>query len=148
MTSDKKMYYKNLLVRKDTKGRYVVSGGKKKRLPKGARATSKKTVKKASPAKRKPKPKGYYSKKYIKSPLRKKVYSTPKDKRKSKKEIGKRLSARAVYNEHGNKAVGKTYNVLQPSGEYVTKYLRLRKNGSPYFTTKFGHTHFGKMCFG
>ena len=148
MTSDKKMYYKNLLVRKDTKGRYVVSGGKKKRLPKGARATSKKTVKKASPSKRKSKPKGYYSKKYIKSPLRKKVYSTPKDKRRKRQPMGTRLSARAIYNVHGHIVVGKKYDVLQPSGKYVTKYLRLRKNGSPYFTTKFGHTHFGKMCFG
>ena len=84
-----------------------------------------------------------YSKKYVKTTKYKKT------------ENGKRLSARDIYNKHGKDAIGKGRRILQPDGKYKTKYLRLRKNGSPHWSTKFGtncNTHsstkFGKTCFG
>ena len=67
-----------------------------------------------------------------KSPKRKVV----KDKRGRK--IGTRLSARTVYNEKGRKALGKSFRILQKDGKYKMKVLRLRRDGAPYFSTKFG----------
>lgn len=80
----------------------------------------------------KSKPKGRYLKKKVKSPLRKVV----KDKK--KRLIGSRLSARAIFNKMGMSAVGKSFRILQKDGKHKTKYLRLRKNGSPYFSNNFG----------
>jgi len=74
-----------------------------------------------------------YSKKYVKSPTLKTV------KNKKNNIMGKRLSARAIYNEHGQKMIGKGFNILQTNGEYIKKYLRLKSNGSPYWSTKFGN---------
>jgi len=76
-----------------------------------------------------------YSKKYVKSPTLKTV------KNKKNNIMGKRLSARAIYNEYGPKMIGKDFNILQPNGEYIKKYLRLKSNGSPYWSTKFGNVH-------
>lgn len=67
-----------------------------------------------------------------KSPKRKVV----KDKRGRK--IGTRLSARTVYDEKGRKALGKSFRILQKDGKYKMKVLRLRRDGVPYFSTKFG----------
>ena len=66
------------------------------------------------------------------SPKRKVV----KDKRDRK--IGTRLSARTVYNEKGQNALGKSFRILQKDGKYKMKVLRLRRDGVPYFSTKFG----------
>ena len=84
-----------------------------------------------------------YSKKYVKTTKYKKTKN------------GKRLSARDIYNKHGKDSVGKSRRILQPDGKYKIKYLRLRKNGSPYWSTKFGKncnihatTEFGTNCFG
>lgn len=66
------------------------------------------------------------------SPKRKVV----KDKRGRK--IGTRLSARTVYNEKGRKALGKSFRILQKDGKYKMKVLRLRRDGVPYFSSKFG----------
>tara|TARA_B110000858_G_C17735899_1_gene442491 strand:+ start:658 stop:1188 length:531 start_codon:yes stop_codon:yes gene_type:complete len=64
--------------------------------------------------------------------------STEKDSRERK--ISTRLSARSVYNKNGKKAIGKKFKVLQKDGSIKVKTLKLRKNGSPYFTTsKFGY---------
>jgi hypothetical protein len=120
--NDKNRYYKDHIVKSDSRGRYILVKGKKKYLPKGAR-TNKKNNKK---------PKGYYLRKNVKSPGRKTVRN------KKGKKVGKRLSARTVFNEQGRKALGKSFNVLQKDGKYKTKILKLRKNGSPYFATKFG----------
>tara|TARA_B110000008_G_C16889820_1_gene532362 strand:+ start:68 stop:502 length:435 start_codon:yes stop_codon:yes gene_type:complete len=137
-----KVYYKGLLVRKNTKGRYINSGGKKIYLPKGTRATTKKIpVKKQSP-KRTTRKKDY-SKLKIKSPTTKTVYYKPKDKRRKKVEVGERYSARAIYNIYGTKAIGRALPILQPNGKLKIKYLRIRSNGSPYFSNKFGYFHFG-----
>ena len=57
------------------------------------------------------------------------------------KIVGYRLSARDVFNKKGLKSVGKSFKVLQKDGKYKVKYLRLRKNGTPYFSTKFGNTN-------
>lgn len=122
----------------DSKGRYYKENSKKKYLPKGTK-THKLSPKKVKAPKRKsgpkPKPKGYYLRKKVKSPFRKVV----KDKK--KKSIGTRLSARAVFNEMGMSAIGKSFRILQPNGTYKTKYLRLRQNGSPYFANNFGSKH-------
>ena len=102
---------------------------------KGARHVirpKRKYLKRKSP---KRKPKGYYLRKKVKSPLRKVV----KDKK--KRSIGTRLSARAVFNEMGMSAIGKSFSILQKEGTYKTKYLRLRQNGSPYFANNFGKKH-------
>jgi len=82
--------------------------------------------------KKKPKKEINYSRKSIKSPYIKPV------KNKKDKKIGNRLSARAIYNEHGNEYIGKEFDILQPDGNYKQKFLRLRSNGSPYFSNKFG----------
>ena len=59
-----------------------------------------------------------------------------KDKRDRK--IGTRLSARTVYDENGRNALGKSFRILQKDGKYKMKVLRLRRDGVPYFSTKFG----------
>lgn len=127
----KNRYYKDHMVKSDTKGRYILVKGKKKYLPKGARTNTKKE-KKGKKGKKYKKPKGYYSRKNVKSPGRKVVRN------KKGKKVGKRLSARTIFNKQGKKALGKSFNILQKDGKYKTKVLRLRKNGSPYFATKFG----------
>ena len=103
--------------------------------------------KRKSPARKRKSParkKVNYAKKVVVSPKRKTVRTN------KGKKVGKRLSARGVYNERGRSAVGKNFNILQKNGEYEVKVLRIRKNGSPYFSTRFGipHSHFGQMCFG
>lgn len=113
----------------DSNGRYYKENSKKKYLPKGAKTH------KLSPKKVKSKPKGYYLRKKVKSPLRKEV----KDKK--KRIIGSRLSARAVFNQKGMSAIGKSFSILQKDGTYKIKYLRLRQNGSPYFANNFGKKH-------
>jgi hypothetical protein len=156
-TSNKRMY-KNHVVKTDVYGkRYITISGRKYYLPKGTRTTkssptrrkssptrrkssptrrkSSPTRRKSSPTRRKSSPKkrkpiGYYKDKKVKSPRRKQV----KDKK--GKKIGRRLSARALYNEGAR--IGSTYNILQSDGSYKVKYLRLRKNGSPYFANNFG----------
>lgn len=136
--SDAKLYAlikgKQRRVYVDSKGRYYKENSKKKYLPKGTR-THKLSPKKVKVYKRKSKPKGYYLRKKVKSPLRKVV----KDKK--KKTIGTRLSARAVFNQMGMSAIGKSFSILQKDGTYKRKYLRLRQNGSPYFANNFGSKH-------
>jgi hypothetical protein len=127
---NKNKYYKDHIVKSDSKGRYIIIKGKKKYLPKGARTTSKKDKKQ----KKVKKPKGYYLRKKVKSPGRKIVRT------KKGKKVGRRLSARTIFNQQGKKALGKTFNILQKDGKYKIKVLRLRKNGSPYFATKFGES--------
>jgi hypothetical protein len=136
----------------DSKGRYYKEQSKKKYLKKGIRTYKlspskkiKKQVKKPikkSPirkVKKGPKkgpkkvPKGYYLKKKVKSPFRKVV------KNKKDKPIGDRLSARAVFNDMGMKAIGMSFLILQKDGTRKRKILRLRKNGSPYFANNFGN---------
>jgi len=137
----------------DSKGRYYKENSKKKYLPNSIKThkLSPKKVKspkrklspkrkpgpkrKSGPKGPKPKPKGYYLRKKVKSPLTKVV----KDKK--KRSIGTRLSARAVFNEMGMSAIGKSFSILQKDGTYKTKYLRLRQNGSPYFANNFGKKH-------
>jgi len=116
----------------DSKGRYYKENSKKKYLSKGTK-TQKLLPKKVKSPKRKPK--GYYLRKKVKSPLRKAV----KDKK--KRTIGSRLSARAVFNQMGMSAIGKSFSILQKDGTYKRKYLRLRQNGSPYFANNFGKKH-------
>ena len=118
----------------DSKGRYYKENSKKKYLSKGTK-THKLSPKKVKVPKRKSpkrKSKGYYLRKKVKSPLRKVV----KDKK--KRTIGSRLSARAVFNQMGMSAIGKSFNIWQKDGTYKRKYLRLRQNGSPYFANNFG----------
>ena len=122
----------------DSKGKYYKENNKKKYLPKGTRTYKLLPKKVKSSPKRKispkgPKPKGYYLRKKVKSPLRKVV------KDKNKRSIGTRLSARAVFNQMGMKAIGKSFSILQKDGTYKTKFLRLRQNGSPYFANNFGN---------
>lgn len=132
----------------DSKGRYYKEQSKKKYLKKGIRTYKlspgkkiKKLVKKSPKRdpkrgpKRGPKkvPKGYYLKKKVKSPFRKVV------KNKRKTPIGTRLSARAVFNDMGKKAIGMSFLILQKDGTHKRKFLRLRKNGSPYFANNFGN---------
>lgn len=138
----------------DSKGRYYKDGSSKKYLNKNARTFKlgpkspkspkgpKKTVKKPKSPQKGPQkgpkknlPKGYYLKKTVKSPTRK----TVKDK--NKKKVGTRLSARAIFNEMGMSAVGKSFDILQKDGSYKSKFLRLRQNGSPYFSNNFGTFH-------
>ena len=123
----------------DSKGKYYKENNKKKYLPKGTRTYKLSLKRKLTPNRKTiPKyktPKGYYLRKKVKSPLKKVV----KDKK--KEVIGERLSARAVFNKIGMKAIGKSFNILQKDGTYKIKYLRLRQNGSPYFANKFGEKH-------
>ena len=125
----------------DSKGRYYKENSKKKYLSKGTRTQKllpkkvKVPKRKLAPKGRKSKPKSYYLRKKVKSPLRKVV----KDNK--KKTIGTRLSARAVFNEMGMSAIGKQFSILQKNGTYKKKYLRLRHNGSPYFANNFGKNH-------
>ncbi len=140
-----KSYYNNHLVYLDSNGRFIRVKSKKVYLPKGARVTktkktspkksSKKSSKQRSPKKRKMKK--HYPRYSVNSPLQKQV------KDKNKKNIGVRLSARAVYNNMGSKAVGKSFSILQKDGKMKMKVLRLRKNGSPYFANNFGQI---KQC--
>jgi len=111
---------------KDKKGRYYIVGGKKRYLKKGTRLSS--PIKRKGPKKQKD-----YSKVKRHSPKRKVV------KNKKEQVIGKRLSARHVYDTEGRKALGKKFRILQKDGTYKLKVLRLRKNGSPYFANKFGN---------
>ena len=134
-----KKYYQNYVVYKDVYGRrYTIHGGKRHFLPKGARTTSK-IVKVKSPKRKvnspRRKPKNYYKDRDVPS----KLVKTVKD-RKGKK-IGSRLSARSVYNSLGRSAIGRSFNVLQKDGSYKMKFLRLRKNGSPYFANNFGNSN-------
>ena len=130
----------------DSKGKYYIENSKKKYLPKGTRTQKLQPKKikapkghKSKPKSPKSKPKGYYLRKEVKSPTRKLV----KDNK--KKTIGTRLSARAIFNEIGTKAIGKSFNILQKDGTYKTKYLRLRQNGSPYFANNFGKIHHNEI---
>lgn len=133
---ESKSLYKNHIVYTDSKGRYIKvkgkNGIKKQYLPKGARVTTKKKypVKKKSPVKKK-----YYKRNEVKSPSKKTVKNI------KGKKIGYRLSARTVYNELGTKGLNKSYPILQKDGTYKNKILRLRQNGSPYFSNKFGKTN-------
>ena len=135
--TDEKLYAlikgKQRRVYVDSKGKYYKENSKKKYLPKGTR-TQKLSPKKVKslPKHKRPKPKDYYLRKKVKSPRRKVV----KDDKKRK--IGTRLSARYIFNKMGMNAIGKSFNILQKDGKYKTKYLRLRKNGSPYFSNNFG----------
>lgn len=115
---------KKRLIYRDTKGRYYLNNGKKKYLKKGTRLSS--------PIKRKKINQKDYSKIKRKSPERKVV------KNKKNKVVGKRLSARHVYDTEGRKALGKSFKILQKDGTFKVKILKLRKNGSPYFANKFG----------
>lgn len=101
--------YNGKKVYKNTRGRYQLTNGKKKYLKKGTRLTSTESK----------------GKKLVKT--------------KDNKVVGKRLSARTVYNKDGEKAIGKKFNILQKNGTYKVKVLKLRKNGSPYFANKFGN---------
>ena len=126
--------YNDKLIFKDTKGRYYVTSGKKHYLKKGTRVSKTKleqSPKRNSPKRNSPK---------RNSPKRKErpKYKTVKL---NNKELGKRLSARHVYDTKGKKALGKKFKILQPDGTVKTKVLRLRKNGSPYFATKFGQNN-------
>lgn len=118
-------YYAGLVVKKDSKGRYIIKSSKKHYLPKETRVYSEKSKSKKLVKKETKKPKKETKK-----------YKTVKNE--TKKVIGKRLSARAVFDEKGTPAIGKSFNILQPDGSMKMKILRLRKNGSPYFANKFG----------
>lgn len=142
MTKEKR-YYKNHVVKSDKKGKYITLHGRKSYLPKGSRTSSSKVSQVAKKKKVGGPKKGVnYSKHYVSSPLRKKVKNS------KKKTIGTRLSARGVYNQLGSSSVGKKFPVLQKDGSIVNKYLRIRSNGSPYFSTRFGSTRFGSTRFG
>jgi hypothetical protein len=141
-TTDAKFYTlikgKQRRVYVDSKGRYYKDNSKKKYLRKNYKIFKLSDSKKRKSPKRKSpkrKPKGHYLRKKVKSPLRKVV----KDKK--KRSIGTRLSSRAVFNEMGMSAIGKSFSILQKDGTYKTKYLRLRQNGSPYFANNFGKKH-------
>lgn len=101
--------YNGKRVYKNARGRYQVINGRRKYLKRGTRLTSTETP----------------GKKQVKT--------------KDNKIVGKRLSARTVYNKDGRKALGKKFNILQKDGTYKVKVLKLRKNGSPYFANKFGN---------
>ena len=109
-----KRYFKNHIVHNDSKGRYIkiktLKGTIKKYLPKGSRTTKHKIT----------------------------THSPYKPVKNKNKIIGIRLSARAVFDKHGYKAVGKKYPVLQKDGNIKYKTLKIRKNGSPYFSNNFG----------
>lgn len=122
-------YYNGLIVKKDSKGRYITKSLKKHYLPKGTRVY----YEKAKSLKSKK-----IEKKSTKKTKKPKKYKKVKSKDKTKKVIGKRLSARAVFDEKGKMALGKSFKILQPDGSMKMKVLRLRKNGSPYFANKFG----------
>lgn len=63
------------------------------------------------------------------------------------RKIGTRLSARTVYDEKGREALGKSFRILQKDGKYKTKVLRLRRDGAPYFSTKFGNAMSNSVRF-
>ena len=113
------------------KGRFYKEGSKLVKLPPGIQTF--KEPKKVTAPKRKVPKKG--PKKVVKVPKRKVVKDS------KNKKIGTRLSARAIFNEKGMKAVGRSYSILQKDGTRKMKVLRLRKNGSPYFANKFGNTY-------
>lgn len=125
-------YYAGLVVKKDSKGRYITKSSKKHYLPKGTRVYSEK-ARSLKIVKSTKKPKKDSKKDSKKIP---KKYKDVKNE--TKKVIGKRLSARAVFDEKGVSSIGKSFNILQPDGSMKMKVLRLRKNGSPYFANKFG----------
>ena len=109
------VYYKGNIVHRDAKGRFIrkLSGTRGRRV---------------------------YRKQYLPRGAKtgtKKSYSKPV-KNKGGRVVGRRLSARSVYNQHGRGALGKSYRILQKDGRYKTKVLKLRRNGSPYFANKFG----------
>ena len=136
----KKSMYKNRVVYTDYKGRYIktrtINGLTKKYLPKGAR-TTKGPVKMSPVRKISPVRKSTVRKSTVrKSPVRKSLVKPVKNKR--DKKIGHRLSARAIYDKDGYKAVGKKFSILQKDGSYKLKVLKLRVNGSPYFSNTFG----------
>ena len=108
----------------DLKGRYYKQNSKKKYLPRGTR-TYKLSSRKKSPLKK----------------VKDKKVKDKKVKDKKEKSIRTRVSARVVFNQMGTKVIGKSFSVLQKDGTYKTKYLRLRKNGSPYFSNSFGKKH-------
>jgi len=130
----KKPMYKNHVVYSDSKGRYIKvktkKGLTKRYLPKGAKTTSSK--KRRSPVRRSPVRRSPVRR----SPVRRSPYKPVKNKR--GKNIGSRLSARAVYDEYGNAALNKKFNILQKDGSSKLKVLKLRKNGSPFFSNSFG----------
>lgn len=155
----------------DSKGRYYRENSKKRYLPKGTRTFKDKSKIRHSPKKhyspkKKSKPRGYYLRKNVKTPGRKVVKNI------KNKSIGTRLSARTIFNQYGYRSIGRSFNILQKDGNYKKKYLRLRINGSPYFSNNFGsqsvqplnlqfrisnrhiphmhvpHMHDGKLCFG
>jgi len=117
----------------DKKGKYYKEGSTRRSLPSGTRTYKVKKSKIKSPKRKVPK--NYYLKKTVKSPLYKSVKDT------KKRQVGKRLSARAVFNEMGMNAVGRSFSILQKDGSHKMKVLRLRQNGSPYFANKFGNRH-------
>jgi len=119
VSNNKNRYYKDHIVKSDNRGRYILVKGKKKYLPKGARTSTKKD-------------------KENKKSKKVKSLGTKIVRNKKGKKLGRRLSARSIYNKEGKKALGKSFNILQKDGKYKRKILRLRKNGSPYFATKFG----------
>lgn len=138
-SSDFKSYIlingKERRVYSDSRGRYYHLNSKKKYLPKGTRTFTKKPKRnKISPQRKKNKgpQKRNRPTRNIRSPLRKVVKDT------RNRKIGMRLSARAIFNETGMRGIGKSFNILQPNGTYKVKFLRLRQNGSPYFSNKFG----------
>ena len=111
-------YYQGRVVQRDSKGRFIRKAAgrrsgrilyKKHYLPKGARTTTKRIQTRKKPVKNK-----------------------------RGRVIGRRLSARSVYNKHGRRALGKSYSILQRDGRHKRKVLKLRRNGSPYFANKFG----------
>ena len=108
--------YKDKLIYKDVKGRYYISSGRNYYLKKGTRISKTKLKqtpnRKASPKRKKRKDKSKY-----------KPVKTNKN-----NVLGKRLSARHVYDTKGKKALGKKFKILQPDGSIKTKILRLRKN--------------------
>lgn len=128
----------------DSKGRYYKEGSVRRTLPKGTR-----TFKKDSPKRRVKAPKRKTTpirKKESRSEPRsgprsgpRKVPMTKVVKDKRKRNIGRRLSARAVFNEQGMSAVGRSFSVLQKDGTHKMKVLRIRQNGSPYFANNFGN---------
>ena len=122
------------------KSKYPIKIDEQQEFAFGKRKPSKKRKSK-KPSKRKPSKRKPSKKRKSKKPSkRKSPKRKPKKvvKDKKGKKIGKRLSARYIFSEHGSEAIGKAFNILQSNGKYKTKYLRLRKNGSPYFSTKFG----------
>lgn len=107
----------------DLKGKYYRENSKKKYLKKGTKTYKLSTKQKLSTKRESSK---------RKSPTLK----TVKDN--NKNLVGYRLSARTVFDQKGKEAIGKPFKILQKDGTYQIKYLRLRKNKSPYFANNFG----------